>query len=139
MELAVGSCGDTPQEVLLDPSDLTPLPILSQPVASGVPVWLAIPTYERSGEGIHPDVVHFPSPWHGWEYWMAFTPYPNGNEAAENPSILASHDGLNWLVPDGLTNPLVPPILVGKAFNSDPDLLYSPLSNRLVLLYREVS
>lgn len=132
------ACADTPEEVLLDPSDITPLPVLNQPVASGVPQWLVIPTYDGSGEANHPDIAYFPGGWHGWEYWMAFNPYPNGNDGFENPSIIVSHDGINWSVPDGVTNPLVPYPLTGKAHNSDQDLSYSSSSNSLVMIFREV-
>ena len=101
-------------------------------------VRLEVPTYERSGQAVHPDVVRFKSAWQGWEYWMAVTPFPRGNEAFENPSILVSHDGLRWQVPAGLVNPLVR--TPGRAgYNSDPDLSYDAAGNRLVLLYREVS
>ena len=133
------ACADTPEELLLDPSDITPLPVLNQPVASGVPHWLVIPTYDGGGESTEPDIVMFPAPWHGWEYWMIMNPYPNGNDGFENPSIIASHDGIAWSVPDGVVNPLVPYPLVGTAHNSDPDLAYSPGSNNLVLVYREVN
>ena len=138
--LVLGSaCGDTPQEVLLDPSDMTPLPVLNQPVALGVPVWLDVPTYDGSGQGVEPDVLYFPGGWRGWEYWMAFNPYPNGDEFYENPSILASHDGTQWVVPEGLVNPVVPFPRQGKAHNSDPDLFYAPDADQLVLVYREVN
>lgn len=113
-------------EVSTSPIPLTPL------------VELTIPTFDKSGQVVHPDVVHFPAGWHGWEYWMAMTPFPGGNEAFENPSIVVSHDGLSWQVPAGLTNPLAR--TPGKGgYNSDPDLSYDLANNRLVLLYREVS
>lgn len=139
LAVATAGCQDTPEEVLLDPSDITPLPVLDQPVAIGVPTWIPIPTYDGSGEVTEPDIVRFPAPWHGWEYWMAISPYANSNDLLENPSIVVSHDGLNWVVPDGLTNPVVGLPQTGKAHNSDPDLLYSPVSGRLVLVYREVN
>lgn len=44
--------------------------------------------------------------WNGYRFWMAMTPYANGADALENPSILASADGQTWVVPAGLTNPL---------------------------------
>src|ERR1051325_5386212 len=40
------------------------------------PVQLTSPTYENSGESVHPDVVEFPYWWNGWRYWLTMTPYP---------------------------------------------------------------
>jgi hypothetical protein len=113
-------------EISTSPVPLTPL------------VELNIQTYEGSGQSVHPDVVHFPSPWQGWGYWMVMTPYPKGDEAFENPSILVSHDGLLWQAPAGLTHPLAK--TPGKlGYNSDPDMSYDAANNRLVVLYREVT
>lgn len=58
---------------------------------------------------------------------MAITPYPNGDDAFENPSLLVSQDGLSWDLPCGLRNPL--DIKPGTRYsdpahyNSDPDLI----------------
>ena len=67
---------------------------------------LVTPTYDTSGQAVHTDVLILDQPFGGYRYWMAMTPYPNSNEAYENPSILASHDGTTWVVPAGLTNPI---------------------------------
>ncbi len=83
---------------------------------------LAVPTYDGSGQVVHPDVVKFKTPWKGYPYWMAVTPYPHMKEEYENPSILVSHDGLRWSVPDGASNPLVP--RPERGFNADPDMIY---------------
>ncbi|MES2125598.1 MAG: hypothetical protein V4503_13015 [Gemmatimonadota bacterium] len=101
------------------------------------PTRLTIPTYDGSGQAVHPDVVRFPAPWRGWEYWMAFTPYPRSDQAKENPSIAVSHDGVHWEVPEGITNPVVAAPRDG--YNSDPDLTYDPALDRLVMVYRTVS
>ena len=117
---------DSSVETSVSPTPLTAL------------VQLNVPTYEGSGQAVHPDVVRFPTAWQGWEYWMAMTPFPRGNEAFENPSILVSHDGLRWQVPAGLVNPLAK--TPGKrGYNSDPDMSYDAAGKRLLLLYREVS
>jgi hypothetical protein len=105
--------------------------------ASG-PTILTVPTYDGSGQAVHPDVLWFPQGWRGWEYWMAFTPYPRGKQQYENPSIVVSHDGKSWVVPQGLINPIVRPGL-GGAYNSDPDLSYDVANDRLVMLSRQVS
>ena len=56
----------------------------------GVPVPLGTPTYDSRGQVVHPDVLYVPDGFgpEKWPYWMAMTPYPNGNDAYENPSIL---------------------------------------------------
>lgn len=108
---------------------------LAQP--SSPLIRLTVPTYEGSGQAVHPDVVWFARPWHGWEYWMAFTPFPSGKERFENPSIVVSHDGMQWQVPPGLFNPLARS--PGRDdYNSDPDLSYDAAHDRLLLIYREV-
>jgi hypothetical protein len=98
---------------------------------------LDIPTYEGSGQAVHPDVVYFPDGWHGHKYWMAMTPYPYDTDTYENPSILVSDDGLSWSVPDGLTNPIVPRPVCDH--NSDPDIVYNPRGDELYLYYTEQS
>lgn len=79
------------------------------------------PTYDGSGQVVHPDVLYVPTGWNGYDYWLAVTPYPASNDDYENASILASHDGQNWVVPAGLTNPISPEPVGGHS--SDPDLI----------------
>jgi len=85
---------------------------------------LTTPTYDESGEVVHPSVIDFVETWNGYRYWMAMTPLPANNAAYENPSILASADKATWVVPDGLTNPIVPFPTDGATANSDPNLYY---------------
>lgn len=106
-------------------------------VALGRPVRLVLPTYDGSGQAVHPDVVVLDRPWHGATHWMAVTPYPDGDALHENPSLLASDDGMQWRVPAGVVNPVVPRPPGGH--NSDPDLVYDAAGDRLVLAWREVS
>jgi hypothetical protein len=84
---------------------------------------------------MHPDIAYFPDGWHGYRYWMAMTPYTYDSAGRENPSIVVSDDGSSWLVPPGLTNPLVPPPACDH--NSDPDIVYDPRSDELYLYYTE--
>jgi hypothetical protein len=74
-----------------------------------------------------------PDGWHGYKYWLANVPYPNGNDSFENPSVLASDDAAFWQIPAGGTNPLVsaPPC----DHNNDPDLVYNPATDELWLYY----
>jgi uncharacterized repeat protein (TIGR02543 family) len=67
---------------------------------------LEIPTYDGSNQAVHPSVLYFPDKWNGYEYWMAYTPYPDSNDDYENPSIAVSNDGINWITPGGLSNPI---------------------------------
>lgn len=86
---------------------------------------LAIPTYDANPSITHPSVVYVPAGFGGYTRWMAFTPYPDG--ARENPSIVASNDGVTWEVPSGLTNPLTTnaeAIASGYALWSDTHLMH---------------
>jgi hypothetical protein len=94
---------------------------------------LVTPTYDGSGQAMHPDIVHVPAGWNGYEYWMSNTPFPYDYDPVENPSLLASHDGINWEVPPGLTNPLAGPISGG--YNNDSDLLL--VGDTLTCYYNE--
>ena len=94
---------------------------------------LNIPNYEGSGQAIHPDVLLLKKPIGGYRYWMAFTPYPNGSNIHENPSIVVSNDGKNWQVPEGLRNPLEGTPTEGHY--SDPDIFVDG-RGRLWLFFR---
>jgi hypothetical protein len=96
--------------------------------------YLTTPTYDGSGQAVHPDVVYIPGGWNGYAYWMAMTPYPNNQDQYENPSILASIDGLTWVEPADI-NPLVDPPSGGH--NSDPDMLL--VDGTLMLYYVELT
>ena len=73
--------------------------------------------------------------WHGFRYWMAYSPYPNADGAEENPCVCVSNDMLSWTVPDGLYNPI--------AFNEDtacdelkdPHIVYSDDLDRMEIWY----
>lgn len=95
---------------------------------------LDTPTFDGSGQVVHPGIVYFAQGWHGFRYWLVMTPYPNSDKTIEDPSILASNDGLNWQVPQGLTNPVALPT---SAFLADGDLVYDPASDQLWVYYVE--
>ena len=97
---------------------------------------LTIPTHDGSGQLTHPDVVDFKiehgmDTWAGYRYWMAMTPYPNMNDAHEDPNVVASNDGQTWVVPTGLTNPLQDLAGSPGLFNADTDIIYDPDENCL--------
>lgn len=60
---------------------------------------ISLPTYDGSGQATHPKILYFPNGWHGYKYWMSYTPYPNGNDDYENPSLSASNDLVHWSAP----------------------------------------
>lgn len=101
---------------------------------TNAPASLVTPTYDGSGQGMHPSIVYFPAAWSGYSYWMAVTPYPNNDFLLENPSILASNDGSHWEVPPALVNPVAPAVGVHL---DDVDLIYEPDFNQLWLYYLE--
>ncbi|MGB2695234.1 MAG: hypothetical protein WBD55_08615 [Dehalococcoidia bacterium] len=131
--LACTSSADTASEPTVRP----PQPTLPQaPPLTNAAESLDIPTYDGSGQAAHPDVVSFADGWGGHTYWMVMTPYPYDTSERENPSLLVSEDGQSWVVPAGVTDPLVstPPC----DHNSDPDLVYDPQTDELMLYYTEV-
>ena len=102
--------------------------------AARIPV--DIPTYDNNLDITHPDVLFIPEGWNGYRYWMAFTPFPDSTR--ENPSIVASNDGVNWVVPDGLINPVVAYSDGPGGAWSDPDLILRP-DNKLMMYFRKVN
>ena len=96
-------------------------------------------TYDGSGVIIHPSVVDMGARWNGYRWWRADTPFPS--DMHENPSIWGSNDRINWIVPDGLVNPIDPwpgeQINEPAWFNSDTEMVWDPYSERLVVHWRE--
>ena len=83
-------------------------------------------------EHVHPDVIRVPERFAGYPYWMVFTPYPLMNDRLENPTIRASHDGMNWQRVAGTPDPLVPPPDARELHHADPELIYRAGCLRLV-------
>lgn len=102
-------------------------------------VRLNLPTYDGNPSTTHPTVVDAGTAgWNGYQYWMCHTPYPDGPR--ENPSILASTDGVNWITPAGLVNPIVTYAqyqALGYDYGSDPQLFFD--GAKLVLFHRPAS
>lgn len=96
---------------------------------TNAPTYQVTPTYDGSGQAIHPSVIYFADGCYGYKYWMAMTPYPDTDSQKENPSILASNDGSTWEVPLGLSNPLIPSPSPG--YNADPDIVYNDETGEL--------
>jgi hypothetical protein len=137
----IGS-SDEPQRVRVRPvrgdEQSTRADILHAPaLANGKLQLLTLPTYDGSGEAVHPDVISTSTPLHQSPFLMVVTPYPSGDATKENPSVLVSRDGIAWSVPTGASNPLVIPPPTG-GYLSDPDLVYVGQTHTFWLFYREV-
>lgn len=74
----------------------------------------------------HPDVVVMDEPWNGYRYWAVYTPNVSGLSIYENPSIVASEDGVHWIEPAGLTNPIEVQPPNTRYHNCDADMIYNP-------------
>lgn len=100
---------------------------------------LFIETYTGgANQPIHPSVYAFDSAWNGYKYWMAYTPYPDGNNTNENPCIAVSNDLIKWVTPTGLTNPITAKPATAGDYNSDTHLVYNSTTGLLECWYREV-
>ncbi|UIR56301.1 hypothetical protein LZQ00_00395 [Sphingobacterium sp. SRCM116780] len=99
----------------------------------------------------HPDVLYFANGFHGFKYWMVFTPYfgavgtTQNSKRYENPSIVVSNDGITWSTPPGLINPIMNapyPQESLKENNQDPiqgfwsDVDWVYVNNKFYLYYR---
>ena len=91
-------------------------------------------------EAYHPKVLYFKNRWHGYYYWMVYTPYPNGNDYYENPHIMVSNDMVNFKEPAKGVNPLDEPEnrVKGKVYNSDGHLVYNDDLDQLEVFWRFV-
>lgn len=83
----------------------------------------------------HPKVVDIGKNWNGYRYWISYTPYPNGNDKYENPTIVGSNDLINYSeikFCEGIPSNYKKSV----RFNSDSELVYNPDKNRLELYWR---
>jgi hypothetical protein len=97
---------------------------------------IKVPTYDGSGQVVHPDYAAssagpFPYPGH-----LAITPYPFSNSHVENPSVFGGSNPLTWLLENGAPNPILTP---SAGYLSDPDLVYVAETGELWLYYRQVT
>ena len=101
---------------------------------------LDIPTYDGSGQAVHPSLLVQEDRTTGGnpivgspQFVLSFTPYTDTDDRVENPSILVSDDGLVFREEKPGLNPLVP--TPEKDHNDDPDLFYS--GGKYGILYLE--
>jgi hypothetical protein len=123
----------------LPPAEVPPVRELPAPPDLSCSAWgelcpVILPTYDGSGQVVHPDIVAFPEGFGGTTYWLAMTPYPGGNNAFENPSLLTNDALSAWITPPGARAPLVgrPP----SGYHSDPDMLFNPATRELWYYFR---
>jgi glycosyltransferase involved in cell wall biosynthesis len=124
-----------PQPLPMDAPFSLPSGVMGHGDALHRPIVLNLTTYEGTGQACHPDVLYIPQGFGSgnWRYWMALTPYPHARDKFENPSVYASHDGLNWVAPG--SNPVIPAPLAKRDHLSDVDMIFT--GGRLRLYYRE--
>ncbi|WP_026923287.1 hypothetical protein [Glycomyces arizonensis] len=96
--------------------------LVSGPV--GARLQIPTPLDGIDGQATHPAVAYSPDMLGGYPYWMAMTPYPGSDDSYEDPCIVASFDGVHWVVPAGVSNPIDDQPGSPGAYNSDPDLKY---------------
>lgn len=128
----VGCSGDAPT------ATGTPVNRVADPTAppSRVPLRpIALTTYDGSGQAVHPDVTMQSVAGLDATARLAITPYPFGNANWENPSLFEGDGDDAWLVPGGLTNPVVRPT---RGHLSDPDIVWVEEKHELWLYYRHV-
>ena len=92
-------------------------------------------------QAFHPKVLHFPKPWNGYRYWMAYTPYPGADQKRENPHIQVSNDKITWKPvskTDQPLDPIVPFEYPDKQYNSDTHLVYRKDLDVLECYWRQV-
>lgn len=94
-----------------------------------------ISTY-GDNEAYHPKVLTFENAWNGYKYWMAYTPYPQGDDSKENPHIAVSNDLITWETLDNLDTPTK--TRKGLKYNSDSHILYNSDLDRLECYWRYV-
>jgi len=98
---------------------------------AGQEVTITLTAYDGSTvtQHVHPTVLKFTTKINGYYYIIGITPYPNGNDKYENPSVVFSNDLINY-TEDNVSNPLVPPPPSGHY--ADPDMVYDPKNNRII-------
>ena len=94
--------------------------------------------YLGNDENIHPKVLYSKDGFFSSNntFAMAYTPYPDGDTTAENPSIAYSRNGIDFITPNGLTNPITPQPVDG--YNSDTHLVFREDTQVMECWYRPV-
>ncbi len=91
--------------------------------------------YVGKNQVTHPSIVAFKTPWNGYRYWMAYTPFPYMDGAQENPCIAVSNDLIHWDKPNGLINPVATCYEDNCDELKDPELVFNASTQLLELWY----
>lgn len=94
-----------------------PMPKLTNAVTN-----LSISTYDGSGQQVHPSVLYCATAWNGYKYLMAMTPYPQGNNNYENPSMRYSNNMITWEQITGQPDPIIAAPANLSDFHADPNI-----------------
>lgn len=88
---------------------------------------IVTPTYDGSGQVVHPDVLVFLNKFRGKTYVLCVDPFPGGDNQKENPSIIVSERKASGFV-ETLEEERIPNPISGTPepgwFNSDSDIIY---------------
>lgn len=135
--LLVLACDGSTGVESLDPAvfEATALTALSS-LQYGRIYLLKIPTYDGSGQVVHPDYAATSGGPFRYSDHLAITPYRFSKVELENPSVFASSSPLTWVLENGAPNPVVKP---NAGYLSDPDLVYVAERRELWLYYRQVT
>lgn len=86
---------------------------------------------------MHPSVVYFPQGKGGYTYWMVQSPFRSGIQIHENPNIVASNDGVTWVVPAGVVNPIAP-LPAGAIYQNDPALYWDAVDEQFICVWGRI-
>jgi hypothetical protein len=122
-----------------DPSSLEIVNLKAkQPISARMSNHPSGTTGETTEEMMHPSVLRFERPWNGYQWWMACTPYPGAIKVDapiwENPTLLVSHDGYNWVEAPSVTNPVYP-CPSSSLTQGDVSLSYNEDTNQLQMVW----
>jgi hypothetical protein len=95
------------------------------------------PTYDGSGQMVHPDFARSAGQGFGHPDHLAITPYPFGDAKFENPSLFVAEGRPDrWILEAGTPNPVAHP---DAGYLSDPDVVFDPDAGELRLYYRQAA
>jgi len=85
---------------------------------------------------VHPCVRYIPEGLGGHQWWLAVTPYPEGNSRYENP-VLYYGDGEGDIVPKNWKYAGMIQEMPKSGYNADPNLYYDSESHLLYIIWKE--
>lgn len=95
------------------------------------------PTYDGSGQMVHPDFARAAGVAFGHPDHLAITPYPFGDAKFENPSMFVAEGRPDhWALEPGTPNPVA---RADAGYLSDPDIVFDPDAGELRLYYRQAT